>query len=246
MPISFNKMWCSVCGKWTNHRSEKHFQSHEKTEFTRLASKAAGNLTGDCPLLEDEAIVWAWNKIQRLTSAIEKTLKSDDGASDLVELMEAINMPIPSTTHIGIVHGEEVKYCSASGKMWKRKHGHWVLSKARDSYGYRRISLGGASRYVHRVAFSLMGYEIADGMQIDHINGVKHDCRAINMRICTASENALGYRDSYRDTLPRNITKVGVLFRVEIKINGIRHRPYFSTLAGAEKYLAKLLNSEKT
>ena len=122
MSISFTKMPRSVHGE----------------AFAALASKAADNLAGDCPRQEDEAIAWAWNKIQTLSAAIEKTIKSDDGASDLIDLMEAINMPVPSTTHMGVVHGDEVKYCSLTGKMWKRKHGIWVLSKARDSYGFAK------------------------------------------------------------------------------------------------------------
>ena len=75
-------MWCAVCGEWTDHRSGKHSNDYRKIEFVRLAQEANNDLAGDSPLIEDEAIVWAWEEIQKLTNAIEKTIRDNSHLAD--------------------------------------------------------------------------------------------------------------------------------------------------------------------
>ena len=41
-----------------------------KDEFKKLVIKAKANLRGDCPLVEDEAIIWADERIAELEKAL--------------------------------------------------------------------------------------------------------------------------------------------------------------------------------
>lgn len=43
--------------------------------------------------------------------------------------------------------------------------------------------------YVHRLVFEAFNGEIADGMEIDHINTIKTDNRLVNLRLVTHQEN---------------------------------------------------------
>lgn len=74
-------------------------------EFAKIAQDAMKSLAGDCQLIEDEAVIWAWNEIQRLTSAIEKTLSENGHLADgdnctLAGLKRAIGMD----NDIGEIH----------------------------------------------------------------------------------------------------------------------------------------------
>ncbi|WP_425281364.1 HNH endonuclease [Pectobacterium odoriferum] len=54
--------------------------------------------------------------------------------------------------------------------------------------GYVRIVLNGRPYRAHRLAW-LVSYGEWPLLQIDHVNGIRHDNRLINLRMCSHSEN---------------------------------------------------------
>ena len=73
-----------------------------------------------------------------------------------------------------------------------------IIKQYMNPNGYMIVNLGKTHndrkiKYVHRLvakAFPEMCGEWFDGCEIDHINTIRDDNRAINLKICTASENA--------------------------------------------------------
>lgn len=55
--------------------------------------------------------------------------------------------------------------------------------------GYTSISLLGSVYRAHRLAMILMD-KYVDGLQVDHINGVRNDNRACNLRMVTPAQNS--------------------------------------------------------
>lgn len=53
-----------------------------------------------------------------------------------------------------------------------------------QSRGYVRTFVGRKSIYLHRLIMNA-----PDGVEVDHINNNKLDCRKSNMRLCTRSQN---------------------------------------------------------
>lgn len=57
-----------------------------------------------------------------------------------------------------------------------------------DCEGYLRVGIGRKGYKLHRLAW-LYVYGYLPEMDVDHINGVKHDNRIANLRLATLSEN---------------------------------------------------------
>ena len=70
-----------------------------------------------------------------------------------------------------------------------------ILARVVDKDGYILTSLSKNSKAklykAHRLVASAFIGEIGDGMQINHINGIKDDNRVENLEICTPSENSI-------------------------------------------------------
>ena len=79
--------------------------------------------------------------------------------------------------------------------------------------GYVRVNSGGKNhRSVHRMIWEFVHGPIPDGMQINHINGIKTDNRIANLELVTGSENVkhayrLGLMDASGERNGRSIGK---------------------------------------
>ena len=58
-----------------------------------------------------------------------------------------------------------------------------------DAYGYVQVGYRSKMYKAHRLIWAIMHGEFPAG-QIDHINGVRHDNRASNLRVVTQQQNA--------------------------------------------------------
>ena len=76
---------------------------------------------------------------------------------------------------------------------WNRKHAGKAL-KAKEVQGYAITRLDGKPYKLHRIAWSWFNGPIPEGMQIDHINGVRDDNRITNLRLVTKGQNAMNRR----------------------------------------------------
>ena len=65
------------------------------------------------------------------------------------------------------------------------------------SRGYVVCYVDGKQKSVHRVIWELFNGPIPNGMEIDHINGIRDDNRIENLRLATKSQNQY-------NTAPRN------------------------------------------
>ena len=92
---------------------------------------------------------------------------------------------------------------------------------SKNKMGYRRLTIDGQIYYQHRLVCVFMGLDIAKGMHIDHINGIKDDNRWINLRIVTREENGCN-QEIHRNGKERYITyqKSQKVFRVCKRIEG--------------------------
>lgn len=88
--------------------------------------------------------------------------------------------------------------------------------------GYRCIRLLGKKTYAHRVIWEMFHGPIPEGMQIDHMNGVRSDNRIENMRLVTQQENLKNtrLRDSNTAGVPGITALPGGRFRARIGTGG--------------------------
>lgn len=94
-------------------------------------------------------------------------------------------------------------FVSACGKRHK---GRWVKRYC-SKVGYSSVMLYGpeGSRhfYVHRLVAMAFLENYRDGLDVDHINGMKADNRVANLRMATRSENFRGFRRKNINTSSR-------------------------------------------
>ena len=67
------------------------------------------------------------------------------------------------------------------------------IVSSRTQSGYVRVSIDGSHYLVHRIIYAMVRGPIPDGLNLDHINGVRHDNRIENLRLVTHQENAFNY-----------------------------------------------------
>lgn len=78
-------------------------------------------------------------------------------------------------------------YVTSSGRFFK-ENGKEILGN-KLPHGYIRINYVCKSWLAHRLVWEAFNGEIPEGMEIDHTNGLRHDNRLCNLRICTHKEN---------------------------------------------------------
>lgn len=73
-----------------------------------------------------------------------------------------------------------------------------VLKSWTTGVGYRKIQVGGREdRFrVHRLVCEAFCNNPNEEMYVDHINGIRHDNRAINLRWCSQRQNMAFSRQS--------------------------------------------------
>jgi hypothetical protein len=103
---------------------------------------------------------------------------------------------------------------------------------------YATIYYGGVTYLLHRLIYeTLKGKRIAEGMQIDHVNGDKTDNNVLNLRECTREENLynVGSRrktpillENLRTGQKRVYSSKTELFREKAIQIPRMHEPFFS------------------
>ena len=78
--------------------------------------------------------------------------------------------------------------------IWKMRRGSSSAGRLAGSYdgnGYIEVRVNGKNIGAHRIIYEMHFGQIPDEMDIDHINGVRHDNRIENLRAVTRSVNNL-------------------------------------------------------
>jgi len=100
------------------------------------------------------------------------------------------------------------------GSLYRISSGRIMTNRPKKGLGYVQYSITNDSGekqdvYAHRlVASEYLGLDLSDTKrQVDHINGIKHDNRVENLRLCSAVEN-VNWGKLRTNKLPYYITKV--------------------------------------
>lgn len=111
---------------------------------------------------------------------------------------------------------------------WQHKtwNSRWAGKEAFTAYqhGYKRGSLFGQFVFAHRVVWKLLHGNDATG-QIDHINGVRDDNRAINLRVVDDAGNRKNQslpKDNTSGRIGVNWSKAARKWQAEIAVSGKR------------------------
>ena len=115
------------------------------------------------------------------------------------------------------------------GKIfWKLNPGRKVKAGSEAGsievrHGYVSVSFMGSRYKAHRIIWEMFNGQIPDGMQIDHINHIRHDNKIENLRLVKKLENDMN-RSVYKNS-KSGVTGVRYVekyrnWRSQIKVNG--------------------------
>ena len=128
------------------------------------------------------------------------------------------------------IFNSRLAYDSLTGDLrWKTSPSNNVkahsIAGGIDGYGYVRLSLAGKPWAAHRLIWTMLIGDIPACMDVDHINGVRHDNRLINLRVVTRGENNQNQRtarsNNTQGLLGVCLHKRSGLFNARIKVDGI-------------------------
>lgn len=103
-----------------------------------------------------------------------------------------------------------------NGELFSKKNGKKVGYTEKD--GYLRTNVGGKKYYVHVIIFIMLTGREPTGV-IDHLNGVRSDCRIENLKEKTIRMNSCN-RECHRKGKLAGVKKRKGKFISRIKING--------------------------
>ena len=86
--------------------------------------------------------------------------------------------------------------------------------------GYLKVEINKISYSIHRLVWVLFNKEIPENKQIDHINRNRSDNRIENLRLATASSNALNKPCKISNTGVRGVSKDRDYYKVSFTVNG--------------------------
>jgi hypothetical protein len=120
----------------------------------------------------------------------------------------------------------ETVYVNRFGDLyrWKR-HRKWSISKfmkcdnkPNKSNGYIQPEINHKHIYLHRViSAAFLGLDINDtNIQVDHINGIRHDNRVENLRLVTCQQNQFNQTKAKGFTWNKQHNK----WHAQIRLNG--------------------------
>lgn len=117
-------------------------------------------------------------------------------------------------------------YDYGDGKLYRKYKNHNHTEGKQCGYvdlrGYVRTKLFSKMTFAHRVIWEMHNGEIPKGMEIDHINGVKHDNRIENLRCVDRwinCKNASMRSDNKSGQTGVSFSKAKNLWMVRIQVN---------------------------
>lgn len=108
-----------------------------------------------------------------------------------------------------------------------------------DKRGYVRTKLNSKMTFAHRVIWEMHNGEVPEGMEIDHINGVKHDNRIENLRCVDRfinCKNASKRSDNKSGTTGVSYSNSKQRWVVQLQKDGVRVNKAFEELIDAKEY----------
>ena len=105
-----------------------------------------------------------------------------------------------------------------------------------DSNGYVNVKIDGTTHKAHRLIWEYKYGPIPEGMQIDHINGVRNDNRISNLRLATRLENSQNKKrrtDNSSGATGVTYNKASGLWLARIGVDG--ERVYLGSFATKEE-----------
>ena len=146
-------------------------------------------------------------------------------------------------------------YCVDTGALiWKeRPLSHFKSERYRKAFatrntgckagtidkqtGYIKLSISDKSYLAHRLVLMLHG-ENVEGVQVDHINGVKHDNSLSNLRLVDTKDNAMNQKTASNNTsgfIGVTWHKPLMKWRATISNGKLLHLGYFDNISDAIK-----------
>jgi hypothetical protein len=96
---------------------------------------------------------------------------------------------------LGFENYEVSNYGNIKTYNWRNSGKEAILKPAKDKKGYLRVALVSKGKLitkkVHRLVAEAFIVNVYNKLQVNHINGIKHDNNANNLEWCTNSENQI-------------------------------------------------------